>query len=197
MRKNPDETGIDLSHLLRHLRSTITTRSKLDGIEAENIRKVALAYLAKRPTKKQAAFDFSWALKLHKQMFCDVWKFAGKLRTADVSIGLPWHQVETALDTLIKNLHVWNQARTPLIEQAAWLHHRAVQIHPFLDGNGRWARMMADIWLRQNRHEIVGWPSTLNRRSPARAEYIQALKQADSGDLEPLINMHKQYSSKE
>ena len=43
-----------------------------------------------------------------------------------------------------------------LSEQAVLLHHRAVQIHPFENGNGRWSRLLANIWLKKHAHPITG-----------------------------------------
>jgi len=66
---------------------------------------------------------------------------------------------------------------------AAWLHHRFTQIHPFQDGNGRVARALASlVFLR------AGWfPLVINR--DVRDEYIRALETADRGDLDPLIEL--------
>ena len=65
--------------------------------------------------------------------------------------------------------------------EAAWFHHRFVQIHPFTDGNGRVARALATLvfissdWL------------PLVVRDNRRADYISALERADDGDLKPLV----------
>lgn len=82
-----------------------------------------------------------------------------------------------------------------LIEQAVRLHHRAVQIHPFENGNGRWSRMLGDIWLKQHNGKIPIWPTDINRDSPIRDEYIAAVKLADKGDFMPLLNLYQKYST--
>ena len=65
------------------------------------------------------------------------------------------------------------------IEQAAWLHHRFVHIHPFQDGNGRTARLlMAYVCIKGG-----GFSPLINKSN--RATYIQMLEQADAGDLTP------------
>jgi Fic-DOC domain mobile mystery protein B len=189
------ETPIDLSHLVKSIRKTVTTRGALAVVEAENIRKVTLKYLAKKPTKRQAPFDYSWALLLHRQMFCNVWEWAGKLRNYNTSIGLPWEQVETSLYNLMNGLFLWRESEMPLIEQAATLHYRAVQIHPFPNGNGRWSRLMANIWLKFNDHSIIDWPEAhISGESVIRAEYLDAIKAADKGDLDLLLRLHVRFS---
>lgn len=64
---------------------------------------------------------------------------------------------------------------------AAWLHHRFTQIHPFQDGNGRMARVLASIVLLSNRL----YPLVVQRDD--KKQYIEALESADAGDLQPLI----------
>jgi len=74
-----------------------------------------------------------------------------------------------------------DQRRVAAEVEAAWLHHRFTQIHPFQDGNGRVARCLASlIFIR------AGWfPLTITRDD--RGTYIAALEAADGGDLKPLV----------
>ena len=81
-----------------------------------------------------------------------------------------------------------------LLEQAARLHYRAVWIHPFKNGNGRWARLLANIWLRLHGSPIVLWPDeSIGQESIIRNEYIKALKFADQGDFGPLLALHNRH----
>ncbi|MCC5877496.1 MAG: Fic family protein [Candidatus Sumerlaeia bacterium] len=68
--------------------------------------------------------------------------------------------------------------------EAAWLHHRFTQIHPFEDGNGRVARALASLVLL--RAEL--FPFIIDRDE--QGAYISALEVADrDDDLRPLIRM--------
>jgi Fic family protein len=95
----------------------------------------------------------------------------------------PPEQVPSEMDRLIE-MHRRHDAMgvTPEVE-AAWLHHRFTQIHPFQDGNGRIARALASlVFLR------AGWyPLVIHR--DIRSEYITALETADSGDPCPLVDL--------
>src|SRR5258708_11461143 len=149
----PDETPIDLSFLKD---KSITSGQQLNLREAQNISRAVLKYLAAKPTRASARFDFSWSLKLHGEMFGDVWEWAGDTRKADSNIGVPWPQINQGLFDLLNDLEYWEQHSTiSLLEQAVNLHHRAVQIHPFENGNGRWSRMLANIWLKVHDHPIT------------------------------------------
>ena len=81
-----------------------------------------------------------------------------------------------------------------LLEQATRLHHRAAWIHPFWNGNGRWARLLANIWLRRHKAPLVHWPDeSIGQESPIRNDYLMALKAADNGDFGPLLALHRQH----
>ena len=161
--------------------------------EAENIAEATIKYLSATPTKKQAPFTFEWLLKLHEEMFGDVWDWAGKLRQVELSIGIKAYMVATELKKLSEDLEYWDRQKTyDVYEIATRLHHKAVQIHPFKNGNGRWSRMLANIYLRQNGLMPVKWQEDLlSSENAKRDDYIKALKKADNSDFEDLIEMHK------
>jgi Fic family protein len=72
-----------------------------------------------------------------------------------------------------------------------------VQIHPFLNGNGRWSRMLANIWLRRNRRSITEWPDqVIGRESPVRCEYLQAMRAADEGDYKLLFELYRRFTAR-
>jgi Fic-DOC domain mobile mystery protein B len=174
----------------------ITTKGQLNVFEAENIRKALVKYLARKPTRKSARFDYAWSLQLHREMFGEVWKWGGRTRTSDLTIGVPWNQVEPRLYALLGDLAYWKENGTDLLEQAVVLHHRAVEIHPFLNGNGRWSRMLANIWLKLHDHPLTVWPEeAVGAVSPVRKEYIDAIKLADQGDYEPLKELHRRFTT--
>ena len=159
--------------------------------EAKNITKATLKYLSIKPDKKIAAFTYEWFLKLHFEMFGDIWDWAGKIRTVELSIGVKAYLVSTELKKLTDDLIYWEQNKSfDIIEIASRLHHRAVQIHPFKNGNGRWSRMLANIYLKQNGLEPTKWnENLLLKENPYRDDYINALKKADNMDYEELIKL--------
>ncbi len=173
----------------------IATRAELNYFEALNINKAHVKYLTGRLTKRTAPFTYEWCLKLHKHMFGDVWKWAGKIRTEDVNIGSKFYAVPEHLASLVEDIAFRRTTSMSHVEQAAMIHHRAVQIHPFLNGNGRWARMLANIWMRLNGQPITQWPEeVIGTSSVVRQEYISAIKKADDSDLDDLIAMHTRFS---
>lgn len=83
---------------------------------------------------------------------------------------LAWHKEHETVDVY------------PEVE-AAWLHHRFAQIHPFQDGNGRVARALTvAVFLKADHLALVV-------RDAQRDSYLDALEDADDGDLKPLVDL--------
>lgn len=162
--------------------SGLTTRAELNVFEAANIEKAAAKYLTIRPSRRSAKFTYDWCLKLHQQMLGDVWDWAGMPRTRDLNLGIPFYAITENLALLLEDLKSW--------------HHRAVQIHPFLNVNGRWSRLLANIWLKHHRQPLTLWPEkTIGNSSEVREQYLAAIAQADAGEYGPLIAMHRKFSA--
>ncbi len=86
--------------------------------------------------------------------------------------------VQDEMERLIR----WHEDHTDVAPEveAAWLHHRFTQIHPFQDGNGRTARALATLVFLQKGY----FPLVITNDS--RKDYFDALEKADYGDLRPL-----------
>jgi len=191
----PGQTPLDDLSGLRD--RSIRTTAALNAAEAENIRGATLKYLAARPTTRSARFDVRWLRRLHAEMFGDVWTWAGTLRTRETNIGCMPYEIEQRLHALLDDLQAWHRSDMPLLEQAVRLHHAAVQIHPFPNGNGRWSRLVANIWLKLHGAEPVEWPeTTIGTASIIRGEYLEAIKAADRSDFARLLALHERFAPK-
>lgn len=191
------ETPIDPSKLKKSYK-WIKTRAELAEIEAMAVGGAHAKYLHGNPDKRKAPFTLKWMLKVNKEMFGKLWTWAGKPRQIELEgIGSRPYNIEVELDELLKDMAVWTDTDMLLLEQAVRLHHRAVLIHPFENGNGRWARLLSNIWLKQHNHHIVSWPDKdlVGCSSRIREEYIICLRKADAGDIDPLVDLHRKYCS--
>ena len=189
--KIADATYVDDISGLKLDTSKNYTMKELYLYEAKNITKATIKYLYITPNNKLAPFTYNWLSQLHKEMFGDVWEWAGKNRQVELSIGIKAYLVPTEIKKLVDDLDFWNINKTFSIREiASRLHHRAVQIHPFINGNGRWSRMLANIFLKQNGLQPTKWnENLLSKDNKHRKDYINALKQADNGDYTELIQM--------
>ena len=186
-----DATYIDDISGLKLDRSKQYTMNEIYLYEAKNITKATLKYLSATPNQKLAPFSYEWLMTLHKDMFGDVWDWAGKFRQVELSIGIKAYLVSTEIKKLVDDLAFWHEHKSfEVVEIASRLHHRAVHIHPFLNGNGRWSRMLANIYLKQNGLQPTKWDENLlSKENLHRDDYINALKSADEGDYSDLIKM--------
>jgi len=93
----------------------------------------------------------------------------------------PPDHTASEMDELVR-MHAAHEGQiVPPEVEAAWLHHRFSQIHPFADGNGRVARAIASLVFIK-----AGWfPLIVKREDKPR--YIEALEKADRDDLRPLV----------
>ncbi len=103
--------------------------------------------------------------------------------------GIPVPDIRPRLADLLADARYWIDHSTyPPDEIAVRLHHRLTQIHPFANGNGRHARLMADALLFNLGQPRFSWGSAdLRKRSEAREKYLAALREADGSKIAGLL----------
>ena len=145
----------------------------------------------KRRRKKQILCE-EFVRELHRKLFGEVWRWAGIFRQTEKNIGIDPIYIGEHLKLLLDDAAYWadNETYVP-IEAAARLHHRLVQIHCFANGNGRHARIMADIYLKECfTHAPIDWSAghDLMGSNECCNAYIAALRSADANDYRPLLS---------
>lgn len=172
------------------LKLPATTHGELNALEAENI--LDGWQWAVRSTKSRMPnmLTDTYVRELHRQMFAEVWEWAGQYRQRDTNIGVDWIQIGPRLMVALENARYWLDHETFEPEEfAIRLHHLIVQVHPFRNGNGRHSRIMADLTLVK--HFMVRrlpWGGdTLGRTDPRRDGYLEAVRAADANDYGPLL----------
>lgn len=165
--------------------SYVTTRGDLNAAEQQNILK-AQNWAQKRKNK---VLTRDYLNDLHKRMYGDVWTWAGTYRTTEKSIGIDPIHIQVQLQELLDNVNYWIENETyPPDEITARFHHKLVYIHPYPNGNGRHARLAADILLKEMDQEPFTWGrANLRDAGQARKTYIDALRAADGHDITPLL----------
>ena len=62
--------------------------------------------------------------------------------------------------------------------------------------NGRWSRLLANIWLKLHKLPLTEWPEdVIGATSAIRDDYLAAIRAADTGDFAPLIEMHRRFAA--
>jgi Fic-DOC domain mobile mystery protein B len=169
--------------------NSITTRGELDEFEQLNIEK-AVAWTLGRTFDKGQIITEGYIRELHKRMFGEVWKWAGDFRHSDKNIGVKWPVIGIELKKLLDDMVFWLDNGTYAGDEAAVrFKHRIVNIHCFPNGNGRHSRLIADVIVKNifGQKEFSWGGGNLIRPGDIRRNYLNSIRQADSGNIQPLI----------
>ena len=186
-------TPLTLDDLKGLLPKYITTKRELYDAEFKNISEASNNFFLSR---KKFQFTIFNLYKVHKEMFDKVWKWAGKKRKSEKNIGINNIYIDIELKKLLDDLNFWLDQKIPVLDISAFLHHRLVFIHPFNNGNGRWARLIVNIFLKDQLNSYLRFPEDkLLLTNEIRESYIGALQEADKLNYQHLIEFHKKYIS--
>jgi Fic-DOC domain mobile mystery protein B len=191
--EQPDESATPLTpeEMRDLIPSHIAYRWELNYAEQKNIIR-AQHWALSRPGRDVLSENF--VQNLHRRMLGDVWRWAGKFRISERNLGIDYWEIPVALRHLLDNVKTWIQCDTyPADEIAVRFHHRLVQIHPFPNGNGRHARLMADVLVMRLQRPRFSWGrESLRDAGLMRRRYIAALQDADNHDLDPLLKFARE-----
>ena len=169
---------------------TIATRGELDEFEQQNIEQAVLWSL-NRSFKVDTVFTEEFLKAVHKRMYGNVWAWAGEFRKTNKNIGVDKWQIPTELRTLLDDVKFWfsNNTYSP-DERTIRFKHRLVSIHCFANGNGRHSRLMADIIIEKlfKLPHYTWGAANFVQQGDTRTIYLNAIRAADAGDIQPLIN---------
>ena len=173
---------------LADLLPNLATKEELNEWERENILRARECAIRDRTNPNDMVSD-EYVRKLHLKMFDQTWKWAGQYRRTEKNVGIPFHEIRDRLAALFGDVRYWIKNATFSPDDiAVRFHHRLVAIHPFPNGNGRHARLMADVLVMKLGHPGFTWGSTdLVKQGEARARYLDAIRAADNGDVQPLL----------
>ena len=186
--ENLEDLDVEPQHLLNVL-----------GDHLDAITMISTDIHKKRPITKHAIRELHAQITAHQETHAavdmlgkpvqrrlrrGVWKdFPNNPMRPDGTVHLyaPPEQVDPQMELLLELYGQYRDTHHPLLT-GAWLHHRFIQIHPFVDGNGRTARSLLFWHL-----ERAGWLPALIHRID-RDAYLYGMDRADAGDLSVLVD---------
>ena len=125
--------------------------------------------------EKLEAGKFQTLCEIHKYLFDDIYDFAGKIRTVNLSKGNFRFAPLMYLETAIKNVDKMPQNTfDEIVEKYVEMNIA----HPFMEGNGRATRIWLDLILKKNLGKVVDW-QTIDKDL-----YLQAMERSPINDLE-------------
>lgn len=186
------QTPIDEDEKIGLKIKSISTMEELDQFEQQNIEE-AIAWAYGRSFTAQEVLSVKFIQSVHEKMFNNVWKWAGKFRTSEKNLGVPYYMIRQDLKGLLDDCMYWIEHETfPPEEIAVRFKHNLVSIHLFPNGNGRHSRLMGDILLKAlDDSQTFTWGGKTLRKGDDRRVYLKALRAADNGDIEPLLDFSK------
>lgn len=188
------ETPIEEEDLL-DLLMPLSTLKQVDQAEALNITEAHIwLYERKRKFKAEEILQVTWVKKLHKEMYGNVWSYAGSFRQRDTTPGVPKAQISREISALLDDTHqkIENKTEWNLTNHEIALHlsFKAVWIHPFKNGNGRWSRELANALLFSLKDELFTWGESISIKK-RHDVMMKAIYAADEGDLSLLMAFAK------
>lgn len=187
-------TPIDPDDAAGLIPTWVATRADLNNVEQANISKAITWASSKHAPHTVSALMTDQTMRgVHKRMFGDVWKWAGRYRRHDTNIGAHWPHIQTQVRDLLADVvaQTADPDRLPWSadEVAIRFHHRLAVIHPFPNGNGRHARLVTDLLVAALGRPVFTWGSgDLSEEGESRQAHLKALRRADAReDFEPLV----------
>ncbi|MFM7802472.1 MAG: mobile mystery protein B, partial [Limnohabitans sp.] len=151
----PGATPLDPDEAAGLIPKHISAQADLNAWEQLNIAQGD--QWAARQTKREL-LDEGFVRDLHKQMFDKTWRWAGSFRNSNKNIGVDWTQIAVKLRDLLDNTRYQIADQVFHADEiAVRFHHQLVWIHAFANGNGRHARLMADLLAMRLGRDRLSW----------------------------------------
>ena len=125
--------------------------------------------------EKLEAGKFQTLCEIHKYLFDDIYDFAGKIRTVNISKGnfrfAPLMYLEAAIENVDK---MPQNTFDEIVEKYVEMNI----VHPFREGNGRSMRIWLDMMLKKQIGQVVDWGKI------EKEDYLMAMERSPIKDIE-------------
>jgi cell filamentation protein len=183
----PDDEAEILPNLLG-----LTNRKELDLAETEGIVEAQATIIEE--LSNETTFDLGYIYRIHSLAFTRLYSFAGKLRTVNISKGgfmFPSAEfLENSMTLfekeILSELPDSYTDRDTLIRDIATVHAELLFIHPFREGNGRVARILANAMAAKQGYQFLRFADL---SGPRIEEYITAVQTAADKDYFRMENL--------
>ncbi len=167
----------------------LATHEELNEWERDNILQARQWALGDRQLARLDPMSENYIRELHRRMFDQTWTWAGTYRKTEKNLGVPVAHIRERLAQSLGNAKYWLENKTYDIDECAIrFHYELVVIHAFPNGNGRHARLIADIVTAKYGCPVFSWGSKdLIPAGETREAYLTALRTADDGDIQGLL----------
>lgn len=153
----------------------ITSSAELATQEERLSKKRALELFESGMLNKLEPGTFKTLQVIHKQLFMDIYDFAGKVRSVNIAKGgFRFVPAMYLLDALIQIERMPQSTFDEIIEKYVEMN----VAHPFREGNGRSTRIWLDLILKKELQLVIDWSKVNNE------DYLSAMERSPIKDLE-------------
>lgn len=153
----------------------ITSSAELATQEERLSKKRALELFESGMLDKLEPGTFKTLQVIHKQLFMDIYDFAGKVRSVNIAKGgFRFVPAMYLLDALKQIERMPQSTFNKIIEKYVEMN----VAHPFREGNGRSTRIWLDLILKKELQLVIDW-SKVNKE-----DYLSAMERSPIKDLE-------------
>ena len=153
----------------------IKSSAELAREEERISKKKAVELFENGMLEKLEAGKFQTLCEIHKYLFDDIYDFAGKIRTVNLSKGNFRFEPLMYLETAIKNVDKMPQNTfDEIVEKYVEMNI----VHPFREGNGRSMRIWLDMMLKKQIGQVVDWSKI------EKEDYLMAMERSPIKDIE-------------
>ena len=153
----------------------ITTSSELANVEEKISKKKALKLFENDILKSLPTGKFKTLAKIHEYLFEDIYEFAGKVRTVNISKGNFRFAPLIYLNEALENIDKMPQST---FDEIISKYVEMNVAHPFREGNGRSTRIWMDEILKKELNKVVDWSKV------DKEDYLLAMERSPVKDLE-------------
>lgn len=153
----------------------IKSSAELAREEERISKKKAVELFENGMLEKLEAGKFQTLCEIHKYLFDDIYDFAGKIRTVNLSKGNFRFAPLMYLETAIKNVDkIPQNTFDEIVEKYVEMNI----VHPFREGNGRSMRIWLDMMLKKQIGQVVDWSKI------EKEDYLMAMERSPIKDIE-------------
>ena len=164
----------------------LTTKSDIERQELIGFVKCATRLTSQ--LTNETVFDLTYINKLHELALGHMYDFGGKYRTVNMSKGgftfpasrFLEQSMEEFQKSILSRLEHSYSTKKDMIVDIADVHAELLFIHPYRAGNGRTARLVADLMAQKSGFAVIKWELLQSRFD----DYVKAVQQAGLGNYE-------------
>lgn len=139
-----------------------------------------------------------FARDLHRRLYAPVWEWGGRQRSRETNIGIAPEHIAVEMRNALDDLSYQWEHQTGIDARTLGIatHAALVRIHPFVDGNGRVTRLLADLVYLAGQtgwEPIHAYDWEIDRSAYIRllGEYDMTRKPSALAEFIPVINLEE------